>query len=132
MGEDYKFANLIQTKARYVNSDAFGHLFKIQKILRTNSLQEEKPGDFLAEGHSTLYFGFFLELSQICFIYLLLENLFLNISAETAGMKFLPFHFSVFLKLELYQLFPCTYITVMHQRMQNNSQKIRVHFVWVH
>lgn len=40
--------------------------------------------------------------------------------------------FSVFLKLELYQLFPCTYITLTHQRTQNNSQKIRVHFVWVH
>lgn len=54
---DYKSANLIQTKASYVNSDTFGHLFKIQKILRTNFFGGKKTGDFLDDGHSTLYFG---------------------------------------------------------------------------
>lgn len=121
-------------------SEGFGHLFKIQKIFRTSSLQKKKKDDFLDEGHSTLYVGILPGIITVFpedyfnfFALFITEKLIPRyLSSNTSGMKFPSFHYSVFLRLVSYKLFPCTYITVPHQRTQNNSQEIRVHFAWVH
>lgn len=134
MGEDYKSASLTQTKITMSVQKHLDNFLKF-RIYSEQILSRKKNRWFLGWGPQHCILGpswNCRSLSWRFFFLLLLKNWFLNISAQTAEMEFLLFHFSVFLNLELYQLLPCTYITVMHQRTQNNSQKIGAHFVWAH
>lgn len=97
----------------------------------------KKKDHFLDEDHSTLCVGILpgiiTAFPEDFFLLLMIEIWILqHFSSNTSGTKFPSFHLSMFLRLVLYNLFPCAYVTVPNQRIQNNSQGIRVHLAWVH
>lgn len=156
----FQSAILIQTKTSYVYSISRSHwrkylakcfcqflcvflslwYFWLQKDLDTSLkfrkyseqfLCLKKKDHLLDEDHSTLYVGILPGIITafpedfFFFCYLWLKYGFSSISAQTS------FHFSMFLRFVLSDLFPCTYVTDPHQRTQNNSQGIRVHLAWL-